>query len=148
MLGVKDFHHMTHEVLSVEATARFYKSLFGFEEVARPNLRCRGVWLDGHGLHLHLIEAQSQDKFAAEVRMRKESFGQQAPFVDHIAFLCDDLDAVEAKVATIDVRTVKNVSSFGATQLFLLDPDGRVVEIANCAPQRGEITCVPGAVNS
>jgi hypothetical protein len=36
-----------------------------------------------------------------------------------------------------------NSDKMGIYQIFLFDPDGNVIEISNCAPPVGEVTCMP-----
>jgi hypothetical protein len=95
MIKIEQFHHITNEVSNVETTRDFYVKIFGFEEVKRPNLRCHGAWLDGLGLHLHLIEAFDLPAFEKRKAGRLFEFENNVPFVDHIAFLADDLAKIE-----------------------------------------------------
>src|SRR4051812_37500291 len=81
MLRVERFHHITNEVLSVERTKDFYMALFGFEEMSRPNLKVNGAWLEGLGVHLHLIEATNKLEFEIKVRDRLDEFERHVPYV-------------------------------------------------------------------
>jgi len=119
MLNLEHFHHITNEVASVEKTRDFYVTLFGFEEVRRPKLNCHGAWLDGLGLHLHLIEAANIDEFEKRKSLRLEEFSRQVPFVDHFAFLAHDLDKIEQMLKSLQVMKPLSLSSL----LFPLSSD-------------------------
>jgi len=148
MIKIEQFHHITNEVSSVDITRDFYVKIFGFEEVKRPNLRCNGAWLDGLGLHLHLIEAYDMVGFEKRKAVRLYEFENNVPFVDHIAFLADDLERIGGTLEQLGVPFKKCKTTFGAAQIFLLDPDGRIIELAACAPKRNEIACTPIEINT
>jgi hypothetical protein len=44
------FNHLSREVLDLEKSIRFYSSILGFQEIARPALDCQGCWLFGYGV--------------------------------------------------------------------------------------------------
>lgn len=107
---VDSFHHITNEVSSVEKTRDFYVKVFGFEEVNRPNLGCQGAWLEGLGLHLHIIEAHDLEEYERRKALRLREFTKQVPFVDHFAFLVRDLDSIEESLIASGVRHLHLVS--------------------------------------
>lgn len=148
MLNVQSFNHVSRQVLSLDATRDFYVKLLGFKEIPRPDLPSVGAWLCGHGVILHLIQEECVVN-RGEVSM--ENIGRamgKIPLVDHIAFLCFDLENAEATLKKLHIPFRKNLAKFGATQLFAVDPDGHVVEISDCAPPPGFVLCQGSTSNS
>jgi len=148
MLALDTFHHVTMEVGNVEQTKEFYKALLGLEEVRRPNLNCNGSWLEGLGVHVHLIETQKTEEYEISKRRRFERFQNEVPFVEHFAFIAHDINQVEQVLKAHRLVYVRRKTNFGANQIFLLDPDGHVIEFVDCAPRSGEIRCVPDSQSS
>ena len=73
---------------------------------------------------------------------RVEHFCTNWPAVDHFAFVIDNFGPVEDYLRTRGVvcrRFGGENGSVGITQVMLLDPDGNVVELSDCAPPIGAV---------
>lgn len=124
-LPVTALHHLSYQVSDLDQSLAFYRDVLGFRPVQRPALRFRGAWLFRHGLQIHLIADQA---FAATEKPISSTD-------DHIAFLVDDLTAVEAHLAQLGVAVRVNIQSgSGLKQVFFHDPDGRTIEMAEYPP--------------
>jgi len=146
---VGHFNHISREVISASMAKRFYLDHLGFEEIPRPShIGCEGAWLlqPAAGVHVHLIETPHDDDGARKrleemTAERKAHQRGRLPFVDHIAFLCDDVDAAESMLKAHGVFVFRHAAAFGAQQLFFEDPDGHVIELSSCAPEPGATAC-------
>eukprot|EP01038_Epipyxis_sp_PR26KG_P005800 gene5800-8005_t len=114
----------------------------GFKMIPRPPFDSEGYWLLGYGLNLHLI-ATEVPKERKQVKLNRiHHFSSCLPRVDHVAFLTDDLNSVEAVLDEAGVYYKRETPpNTGIKQIFLFDPDGNVIEISNCAPEIGKTTC-------
>ncbi|HEX5353356.1 MAG TPA: VOC family protein [Rhodanobacteraceae bacterium] len=114
---------------TIERLRRFYVDVIGLREGPRPEFRSasRGHWLyAGENAVLHLTMAATGGATA------------QSPGVfNHLAFDCDDLDAVRARLDDAGVAYETDVvDELGQTQLFLTDPAGIGVELTFTNRQR------------
>ena len=133
-LPMFSFNHISREVLNIEKSRQFYVDILGFEEVPRPGFDFEGYWLTGYGLNLHLILTTVPKERQKIKLMRIEYFHKYLPRVDHVAFISNDLKAVQEVLDRENVYY--KVSEVGSEQkqIFLFDPDGNVIEIASPPP--------------
>lgn len=146
-----EFNHLARECINTEVTADFYCDILGFRRIPRPDFEeehgggpVRGVWLNGHSLNLHLIQTNNVPNRTALLGERVKHFYTNWPSVDHFAFVCKNWDEKEAMLKARNVQCKRfggEDSKAGITQLMLLDPDGNVVELSDCAPPVGEVKC-------
>ncbi|MCE9633430.1 MAG: VOC family protein [Methylophilales bacterium] len=101
----------------------FYCTVVGLVEGARPAFRTFGYWLYVGGTDvLHLSECSPD-----EVR---QTF--VATTFDHVAFTCDDADAMETHLKAQGIEyTIRSVAQTNIKQIFFRDPAGNGVEL-NC----------------
>jgi catechol 2,3-dioxygenase-like lactoylglutathione lyase family enzyme len=138
------FNHIARECVDLEKTKNFYCSILGFMVIPRPPFDVDGFWLHGNGLNLHLIPSKHANKREKLRNARIRHFTRALPTVDHIAFLTTDINAVRAILDEEKVyyKYEEPAKCAGIKQIFVFDPDGNVVEISNCAPPVGEVSCV------
>lgn len=97
-----------------EAARSFYEGVLGLAEMPKPEaLRARGgCWFSGPGVHVHLgVEAD----FAPA---RKA----------HPAFLVDDLDACQRRLAEAGVSITPDTTLAGVRRFYAPDPFGNRLE--------------------
>jgi len=142
-LPMAAFNHIGREVLDVEISKKFYCHILGFESIPRPDLGCDGVWLSGYGLNLHLVQTKFPG-YRKDLRSRRiDHFSKALPRVDHIAFTTQDLTTIRNALYEANVfLKEEEPKETGIKQIFLFDPDGNVIEISNCGPNVGEVTCM------
>lgn len=106
----------------LDAMRDFYRDVVGLTEGPRPPFRMFGYWLYAGGQPLvHLYEATSDEA---------RTLGVPATTFDHIAFSCEDPDAVEARLARLGVQHhITAVPGTTLKQIFLTDPGGNGVEL-------------------
>jgi YD repeat-containing protein len=110
--------HVSVHAHDLEESARFYKELFGMEEVPAPDFPFPVCWLRVGDLQLHLF--QSEDP---------------APRTHHFGIDVDDFEAAYRKVGELGARDGSGYCSKvyqlpdGAVQLYVRDPAGNLVEI-------------------
>jgi catechol 2,3-dioxygenase-like lactoylglutathione lyase family enzyme len=136
------FNHVSREVLDLEKSKNFYCDILGFSVIPRPPFDAEGYWLWGNNLNLHLIKTKCAKERKKVKVARIQHFSTSLPAVDHIAFLTTNIDAVREILDSENVYyKFEEPKNTDIRQIFLFDPDGNVIEIANCAPPIGEITC-------
>jgi lactoylglutathione lyase len=112
------FTHVSAHAHDLDESVRFYKDLFGMEEIPAPGFPFPVRWLRVGDLQLHLF--QSEDP---------------APQGHHFGIEVDDFEATYEKVgemgAQIEEGYFSNVYELpdGAVQLYVRDPAGNMVEV-------------------
>lgn len=103
----------------LEQVRDFYVNIIGLTEGARPDTTVRGFWLyAGSQPVVHLAESD------AHTEPVKPSY------LDHIAFSCDDYQAVSSRLERAGIRYKTNrIRSVSLTQIFLHDPAGIQLEL-------------------
>ncbi|HTG38081.1 VOC family protein [Sphingomonas sp.] len=122
--------HVALAVADLDASARFYKRVFGFAELKAPVVNRR--WLDlGGGFALHLIPDRT-----APVGVDRGN---------HLAITVGDFDAFVADLVAMGIAftdfedrpsTVQRLRTDGVRQVYIRDPDGHRIEVNDAAPPR------------
>lgn len=146
-LPLVSFNHISREVRNLELSRKFYCDILGFVVIPRPPFDCEGFWLYGYGVSIHLIETRNKRERTAVFKARINHFSNALPRVDHIAFITHDLDFIQGILDNGKVYYKKENPVPSIQQLFFFDPDGNVIEVSNCAPEVGEITCSSSNIN-
>jgi YD repeat-containing protein len=112
------FTHVSVHAHDLEESVRFYKDLFGMEEIPAPGFPFPVRWLRVGDLQLHLF--QSEDP---------------APQGHHFGIEVDDFEATYEKVGEMGAQIEEGYFSSvyelpdGAVQLYVRDPAGNMVEV-------------------
>ena len=112
------FTHVSVHAHHLDESVRFYKDLFGMEEIPAPGFPFPVLWLRVGDLQLHLF--QSEDP---------------APQGHHFGIEVDDFEATYEKVGEMGAQIEEGYFSSvyelpdGAVQLYVRDPAGNMVEI-------------------
>ena len=112
----------------------FYRDIFGLRPIPRPDFPVRGAWLACGDRQVHLVQHPGG------------TFRNRGVDNDdiHFAFRTGDFEAIVARLAANGYREdadpddpmrmmVRRRGSAGFAQLYVLDPDGNVIEV-NDAP--------------
>ena len=120
-MGVVGLHHVQLAMPEGEedAARRFYVHGLGLAEVAKPpHLAVRGgCWFQGPGTEIHL---------GVELEFRP---ARKA----HPALLVDDLDAMESRLADLEVAVVVDQPLQGFRRWYVDDPFGNRIEVMQVA---------------
>lgn len=129
-MGVIGFNHYNLRAprALLDTLRAFYTEVVGLREGPRPAFRSFGYWLY-IGTHdvLHLSECPPDEIRATDVLTT----------FDHVAFTCDDGDAMEQVLARHGIEyRVAHVAQTGVRQIFFRDPAGNGIEL-NCPSRAG-----------
>jgi lactoylglutathione lyase len=117
-VGARGITHVSVHAYDLKESARFYKELFGMEEIPAPDFPFPVRWLRAGDLQLHLFKSEDP-----------------APRTHHFGVDVDDFEAVYKRVGELGVGADSGYHSKvyqlpdGAVQLYVRDPAGNMVEI-------------------
>lgn len=112
------FTHVSVHAHDLEESARFYRELFGMEEIPSPDFPFEVRWLRVGNLALHLFESE-----------------ERAPSGHHFGLDVEAFEEIYQKAGEMGVRIQEGYFSRvyelpdGAAQLYLRDPAGNMVEV-------------------
>lgn len=112
------FTHVSVHAYDLDESVRFYKDLFGMEELPAPGFPFPVRWLRVGDLQLHLFQSD-----------------ETAPSGHHFGLDVDDFEATYEKAREIGAQEKEGYFSNvyelpdGAVQLYLRDPAGNMVEV-------------------
>jgi len=118
-LTVIELNHVALYVRDLEASITFYGEVLGLPALPRPDFGFAGAWFALGSQQLHLnVDTQNQDKERHSV---------------HVAFLVQEASAAAEALQQRSVTIVRcpSLRPDGATQVFLHDPDGYLLEITS-----------------
>jgi catechol 2,3-dioxygenase-like lactoylglutathione lyase family enzyme len=116
-------------VADIERSRRFYRDVLGLEEVQRPpNFTFAGAWFRLGETEIHLLAESDTTGTAGQAPPGRGIVGGLAT---HVALEVDDLGAWEERLRANDVVIASGPMprGDGVNQLFVLDPDGFVLEL-------------------
>lgn len=132
LMKIRSLDHAALLVKDVARTRHFYGQVLGLEEVPRPtNFNFAGAWFAMGHEQLHIVEEPAVGRAAAvqpAAYLPQELAVGRCP---HIAFEVEDLEEAKATLRTHAIAIVGGPQprGDGVTQLYVLDPDGYVVEL-------------------
>ena len=125
-IRVKSLDHVTIVVKDLKATRRFYVEALGMDEVPRPNFSFAGQWFQAGATLIHtILEFEGSGRAGAAACANSRGH--------HFAFLVDDCHAAAQRIAVFQIPFISPPKQRpdGATQLFINDPDGHLVELCS-----------------
>ena len=131
-IKVQSLDHVTLVVKDLDRSRQFYVDGLGMREVPRPAFSFPGSWFQAGPTLIHLIGehlggSPAGNPLAEEFRTTRSN---------HFAFLVDDVEAAYARAQELGMKIVSppKARPDGFVQVFLIDPDGFVVEL--CSPAK------------
>ncbi|HXT40840.1 MAG TPA: VOC family protein [Candidatus Angelobacter sp.] len=117
-MKIRELNHVAIHVGDVEKSCRFYRDVLRLESMPRPAFTFPGAWFRlGSNQELHLLGDRAEPVFSHHRG-------------NHFALQVDDLDAWERHFKSLGVEhQPRKTRPDGASQLFLRDPDGHVIEL-------------------
>lgn len=126
-IGVRNFDHVTLVVSDLAATEHFYVNVLGLEKTTRPAFDFKGDWYEIENILLHVILSNEDSGLAGpgDRNVKSASRGQ------HLAFNVDNFDQALTLLQqhTIPVVAGPKERPDGASQVYIHDPDGHLVEL-------------------
>jgi catechol 2,3-dioxygenase-like lactoylglutathione lyase family enzyme len=134
--------HCNIRTFDLEATVAFYTDVVALKDGDFPGMRSMGAWLydasDRPILHVIAIDPNEPQVALGRVRERLGDLAGSLELstlsgggaIDHIAFECEDYDAMEKKLRGRGLKfTTNDVPSIKLRQLFVNDPNGVTLEL-------------------
>ncbi len=131
MIQLGKLHHVTLCVADLEATRRFYAGVLGMEEVERPtSFDFQGQWFRKHGYEIHTIHASD----AGQVPGDADNIIRPGRDLAMARHFCFSVRSVQETVQALQQHGIEIIigprpRGDGATQLYVYDPDGHMVEL-------------------
>ena len=130
-LDIETLHHVSLPVTDLERSQRFYREVLGLRELERPPFDFPGAWYRLGDRQLHLIVheeptlrgAKGVDSRDVHFAVRVRSYRQAVEYLEAEGYRADADDAAP-KQMQLSPR-----AAAGFPQLYILDPDGHVIEI-------------------
>ncbi len=118
--------HCNIRSFDLAGSIAFYEDIVGLTAGPHPGVPGRGAWLydDNDVPVIHLMNMAGRDGVdpAAPVK------GSGA--IDHVAFACEDYEAVEDRIAARGLACrVNEIESMKLRQIFVEDPSGVLIEL-------------------
>ena len=132
-MPVQKLDHYSIRTTDLAATEAFYTKVLGFSVGPRPNFPFPGVWLYQGGIavvHVIGIDPNDSSGLMDYLGGRDQGEGRGTGMIDHVAFLCSDIDGVRAGIEGAGLEfTERKVPAMDLRQIFVNDPSGVVVEL-------------------
>ena len=124
-------HHVSIITANLERSLEFYRDVLGLVQIDRPPFDIGGAWLACGASQLHLVDypagtyrgKSTIDNNDVHFALRVSSFDETLRLLNRKGFR-EDLPVGDPKRLM-----VKRTGLAGFPQVYLLDPDGHVVEI-------------------
>jgi len=129
-MNIRAVDHAALLVKDVERSRHFYGQILGMNEEPRPsNFSFPGAWFRKGAAHIHLI-GEIEEGRAAQVTPTYRDDELATGHATHIAFEVDDLEAAQKHLHLHNIEIVggPRPRGDGVQQLYVLDPDGYVIE--------------------
>ncbi len=123
-------HHVSILTTDVERAVAFYRDIFGLQPIPRPDFPIKGAWLGCGDRQIHLVQHPG-----GTFRSRGVDNDDT-----HFAFRTDDFEDIVSRLKAHGYREdapandpkymmIKRAGQAGFSQLYILDPDGNVIEV-------------------
>ena len=145
-MAIKGIQHCALVVQDLEKSIWFYGTALGLERIPRPHtFTFEGAWFRGGVSEVHLIGANDT---TAAAGVDDPGPGRMTGLATHMAFEVTDLEETQSRFAQHGVEIVGGpvARGDGFVQIWLMDPDGHMVEFfqwtdadQSNAPERGAV---------
>ncbi len=128
-IQVQTIDHLTLIVKDLKSSRQFYVDLLGMQEVPRPNFAFKGCWFQAGSTLIHVILEFEESGPAGNNIAPNTTISR----TQHFAFIVNDpMSAVpHLRAAKVPIVAGPKQRPDGATQVFIQDPDGYVIELCN-----------------
>ncbi len=128
-IQVQSIDHITLVVKNLEQSRKFYVDLLGMKEVPRPAFDFEGSWFQAGKTLVHTILEYEETGPAGNTVSQELTISR----TQHFAFIINDPQGAVAHLQKVGIPIVSGPKQRpdGATQVFVQDPDGYVIELSN-----------------
>lgn len=131
-MGLQRLDHYSIRTPRLDETRRFYAEIMGLEEGPRPNFPFPGAWMYRADIAVvHIVGYDPNDAEGLKGYLGdKELVESGTGTIDHVAFVADDLPAMQARLKASGLAyRERDVPNLGLHQLFVEDPNGITIEL-------------------
>jgi catechol 2,3-dioxygenase-like lactoylglutathione lyase family enzyme len=120
-LYIQELNHVALHVHDLAASMQFYGNKLGLASIARPNFDFNGAWFALGSQQLHLIEGHVG---------KADSFNRG----NHFAVRVENIESTRQYLNKQGITYIgPKLRPDGATQIFIIDPDGYNIEFCEIA---------------
>lgn len=117
MIKVRGFAHSALRITDADRAIAFYENVLGLKPLSsRPNFGFGGAWLGVGTNQIHLISADKRE-------------GVINPLGPHVALNVENFDETKRTLTEMGIEFLEAPSNMAGRQLWILDPDGNIVEL-------------------
>lgn len=129
-MNIRKADHVALVVANVERSRQFYTQVLGMQEVPRPqNFNFPGAWLQTNDFLIHLIGEDIEGR-SRQLNPGYTTGELAVGHATHVAFEVNDLEEAMQHLHAQGIEIVggPRPRGDGVQQLYILDPDGYVIE--------------------
>jgi catechol 2,3-dioxygenase-like lactoylglutathione lyase family enzyme len=130
---IKQLHHTSIVVKDVEVSKQFYCGILGMEDVPRPeHYDFGGAWFRAGTYEVHLIQEDDSVQPTGDPPVNPNA-KRDLTFARHFCFRVEDMDEAIKTLQhhNIPIAAGPRPRGDGASQLYIYDPDGHLIELAH-----------------
>tara|TARA_Y100001960_G_C14688585_1_gene835133 strand:+ start:886 stop:1305 length:420 start_codon:yes stop_codon:yes gene_type:complete len=132
LIKLGKLHHVSVVVGDLEASRHFYVDVLGMQQVQRPKpFDFKGQWfrING-GYEVHTIHTSDATAESGDAKTFLKT-GRDLTFSRHVCFSINNVNETLKTLQTnnIDIAEGPRDRGDGATQIYLHDPDGHLIEL-------------------
>lgn len=132
MIEIKRLHHVSIVVKDVARTIQFYRDVLGMKEVPRvAHYDFGGGWVRVGIYEIHLIQESDSVHPPGDPPHNLDAI-RDLTFARHFCFQVADFEETISTLAEHNIPIVggPRPRGDGASQLYIYDPDGHMIELA------------------
>jgi catechol 2,3-dioxygenase-like lactoylglutathione lyase family enzyme len=130
-VGIKRLDHVGLYVSDLEATRHFYCDQLGMREIPRPSsFDFPGFWFQADQTQIHVFLERGPERVAETLGDAPNAEEREKGFWVHMSIEVEDVERTIVALAEMDIPLVggPHTRSDGVRQIYLLDPDGYMLE--------------------
>jgi catechol 2,3-dioxygenase-like lactoylglutathione lyase family enzyme len=130
-VGIKSLDHVGLYVSDLEVTRHFYCDLLDMVELERPeSFDFPGFWFKAGEAQVHVFLERAPGRVAETIGDAAIGEERERGFWNHMAIEVEDVETARAALEALEIPLIggPHTRSDGVRQIYLLDPDGYMIE--------------------